>query len=218
MTTSPTWPHTFGQRILFCILLIFVWAGGTITLHLLLKPVLGNVASRVVIFILGVVLVVGYGLHKLGNHTLEQTGWTTARWKAEALRGGLGALAIVGLVLSYTAVLAGPEDAWAMVQAIAGYSWLQRLGFLATGISAATLEESVWRGYLQPAMIGKLGFIGGVGGTALLFAFAHGSFAGLRLLSIFTIGLVYGLLRGRDRSLTAPFVAHVLTWAIMGDA
>ena len=103
-----------------------------------------------------------------------------------------------------------------MVDAVRTYSASQRALFFFIGLIAAFSEESIFRGYLQPALTNRFGSAVGIVVTATFFAAYHLQFAPLRLLSLALIGLVYGVLRGRDRSLVAPGVAHALCWAVLG--
>jgi membrane protease YdiL (CAAX protease family) len=54
--------------------------------------------------------------------------------------------------------------------------------------------------------------------TAVVFAFYHLKVSPQALLGKLVIGIVLGALRGRDRPLTAPAIAHVLLWAVLGTA
>jgi len=62
----------------------------------------------------------------------------------------------------------------------------------------------------------RMGPSGGVLVTAAFLSIYHLGFAPLRLFDLFLIGLVYGVLRGRNRSLLAPAIAHGLCWAVLG--
>ena len=77
---------------------------------------------------------------------------------------------------------------------------------------AAWQEENLFRGYLQPLLIERWGYWPGILAQAALFSTAHIGWCPtwpLYLLAFFS-GIVFGWLRGRDRSLVAAFVAHGL--------
>jgi membrane protease YdiL (CAAX protease family) len=161
-------------------------------------------------------LVVGVGLLGWSRVSLRGLGWYTDDWRREVRRGlvGFGLVAVV-VFGTQAAVGGGPavSQAW---EAILHYSPAQRFLFLLIGVVAAFGEESIFRGYLQPSLIQRMGATGGVLMTAAFFAIYHLQFAPLRLLDLLLIGLVYGVLRGRDRSLFAPAVAHSVCWAVLG--
>jgi len=75
---------------------------------------------------------------------------------------------------------------------------------------AAWQEENLFRGYLQPLLIEHLGYWQGIVAQAALFSLAHiGYFTTLLPFGIsFVVGIVLGWMRGRDRNLVAPFIAH----------
>jgi hypothetical protein len=51
--------------------------------------------------------------------------------------------------------------------------------------------------------------------TAAIFAVGHLQFRCLRLLELLYQGLIFGVLRGADRTLFASGTAHALLWAFM---
>jgi membrane protease YdiL (CAAX protease family) len=68
-------------------------------------------------------------------------------------------------------------------------------------------EELVVRGVLLPSLVGPLGPVGAVLGSALLFAAMHAD--PYRFLFTLSVGLVLGALRLRTGSLSPPVAAHV---------
>jgi membrane protease YdiL (CAAX protease family) len=86
----------------------------------------------------------------------------------------------------------GPLDALVSVGVIA----------LAPGVG----EELVMRGVLLPALVGPLGPVGAVAGSATLFAAIH--LDPYRFLFTLAVGLVLGILRLRSGSLWPPILAH----------
>ena len=67
------------------------------------------------------------------------------------------------------------------------------------------LEETVFRGFLQPLLVRSLGGVGGVAVTSLIFARLHGVEA---LLPLFALSLVLGWLQLRTQRITAAWVVH----------
>lgn len=69
------------------------------------------------------------------------------------------------------------------------------------------LEEVLFRGFVQPACVDRVGPAGGVVFTAVLFASIHGLDAFLPLTGL---ALLLGLLRYHTAGLTAPVLVHCL--------
>jgi uncharacterized protein len=82
-------------------------------------------------------------------------------------------------------------------------------------IVAAFTEETLFRGYMQPAVQHKLGRWSGLVVVALVFAAYHGRFAPTMFLGKLGVGLVLAGLRERTGTLWAAALAHVLQWAIL---
>jgi membrane protease YdiL (CAAX protease family) len=159
-------------------------------------------------------LVLGVGLFWLGGIGPRDIGWRGDAPRADLARGVVGfalaSLVVLGFALGSGASLAeiGHE--------VATYSVKQRVFFLGVGLMAGITEESIYRGYLQPALAARLGLSAGIIVTALVFAAAHLRFSALALSGKFAVGVVLGLLRGQDRSLLAPGLAHALLWVFWG--
>ncbi len=79
------------------------------------------------------------------------------------------------------------------------------------GVVIPFAEEWLWRGLIQPRMIGALGFAPGILLTAILFSLKHAIIdASLgRVLAIFGAGIVVGVLAAR-RSWRTSAAAHAL--------
>jgi membrane protease YdiL (CAAX protease family) len=121
-------------------------------------------------------------------------------------------------VLLLVVIPAGGGDTGETWARITSYGMGERMFFLFIGLQASFIEESLFRGYLQPILSRRVGAVAAWLLTAILFGVSHLSIDPLRLAGITFIGLVYGALRLGDRSLVAPSVAHTLTWLIWGFA
>jgi hypothetical protein len=161
-------------------------------------------------------LVIGLGLLRWGRVSLLDLGWRTDALVADVGRGVVGFAMVTAVTMGMQYLVGGAGAVQQAGNAIARYSPAQRMLFSLVGVIAAFGEESIFRGYLQPTMMKRLGAPAGVVLTAAFFSAYHLAFAPFRLIGLFLIGLVYGILRSRDRSLVAPAVAHGLCWAVLG--
>ncbi|MBL8912894.1 MAG: CPBP family intramembrane metalloprotease [Archangium sp.] len=152
---------------------------------------------------------------------------------------GLFALLVTVLkgVVRFTANPENPYDssptfwvAWSVATAIAALaivwhgsvvkahgSW--RAVFIAIGLQAAFVEESLFRGNLQPLLVTRFGKAAGLVLTAAIFSAYHLDPRPLSLAGKFVLGLVYGLARGTSAkgALTAPAFGHFLVWTTVGS-
>jgi membrane protease YdiL (CAAX protease family) len=169
-----------------------------------------------IIVLLQAGIVVGIGLLRWGRLSLRDLGWRSDDLGRDVGRGIVGFALVAAVVMGLRVVRGGGPAAFDAWQAVLEYSLSQRALFLLIGVVAAFGEESIFRGYLQPSLTKRLGETGGVLMTAAFFSVYHLQWAPLRVLGLFLVGLVYGMLRARDRSLVAPAVAHGLCWAVWG--
>lgn len=79
--------------------------------------------------------------------------------------------------------------------------------YLILAVGAPVVEELFFRGFLQRAMVRRLGPVVGIGLTAALFGLTHFDVAAFVGLTVF--GVVLGVLAHRRGSLGASIVAHV---------
>ncbi len=165
---------------------------------------------------LGMGLDVGIALCAVARISLRQLGWTRVRWPWDVGAGVLGFGACAATILGTIAWRGG--DVHALVSHVGDYSLAQRLLFLFIGVTAAFYEESLFRGYLQPALVARVGAVGGIVLTAAVFSVYHLQFHPASLVAKFGLGLVFGGLRARGRTLLAPATAHALVWAVIGAA
>jgi membrane protease YdiL (CAAX protease family) len=162
-----------------------------------------------------VALVVGGGLLRGGRLRLASIGWRREQPRRALLGGLLGAVAATAALLGAVAIFGG--DPAGGLRQMLEYSPSQRVLFTVVGVAIALLEESLFRGYLQRELTARVGFPLALLLTAGFYAIYH--FPMARAVSVtarFGQGLVYGALRGRDRSLVTPALAHALCWAFVG--
>jgi membrane protease YdiL (CAAX protease family) len=161
--------------------------------------------------------VIGLGLLRWGRLTLRALGWRFDGY-SDVLRGVAGALTLVVCMVTL-AVLAG-ESVREIAREICEFTPPQRIEMLLIGLIAATSEETLFRGYLQPALVTKAGAVLGLVLGAGIFALYHAPFTPhlMSLLGKFVVGLVLGALRLRGRSLIGPAVAHFGLWQVVGYA
>ena len=188
--------------VLICLYAVMVFVVSP-RLYEWVGPPVGMVIGALVIF--GGIL--WLGLFRAAGLRPRDVGWRFDRLGRDALIGvigfvGLGA-GICVLMWAWQGV-APPE----FLAHVARMPMGRRMMALGIGLGAALAEETLYRGYLQPAA--------GLVPTAIMFSLGHLSFTPLALVSHFWSGLVFGALRGRDRSLVAPATAHVLLWAVFG--
>jgi membrane protease YdiL (CAAX protease family) len=166
---------------------------------------------------IGAGLGVGLTLCALGRVRLADLGWRPPA-STDIVPGLLGFAVCALVVLASRAVTDGSEGARSVLTAIAAYSPAQRLLFAAIGIGAAFSEESIFRGYLQPALVARIGSAGGIAASAAVFSLYHARFRAMSLIGLAAFGVVFGVLRARRGGLVAPALAHGLVWAVLGSA
>lgn len=129
-------------------------------------------------------------------------------------RDRLRAYLFAGVIALLPILLAGWLYAQAQAQAgiesnLSQLSWGEMgLWYVLTPISAAFLEETIWRGYAIPRLQGKwrsLLF------TSLSFALFHGIFNPLAVVATFIQGLVWGWVYRRTDSTVPSMVLHFLS-------
>ena len=169
-------------------------------------------------------LIAWYGLGFVGRDPAWQSGegsWTAQLGfrAADPLReiglglvAGLGAwMAVLGVLLALGLGIwaLGGEDALPsgpppVIPWIAGLSiWFR----LAVSLSAGVVEETFFRGFLQPRV--------GIGLSSLLFVLAHASYEQpLMLVGVGLLSLAYGFLVRWRQSIWAAIAAHTLFDAI----
>ena len=159
-------------------------------------------------------VVLGFGLFVVGRTTPGRVGWRIDHPLRDVALGLLGFLAIYAILA--TAEIFVGADPREDFHTILGFSLRERLFFVYVGISAAVTEETIYRGYLQPALCSRFGVAPGIVLTALVFGLAHFQFQPFPLTVKILGAIPLGVLRWKDRSLLAPAVAHAMTWIVLG--
>lgn len=147
--------------------------------------------------------------------------WHTLGWHADGLAKNLalgiavGALSITINVITSLVVGATLADD---LETITGYTLTERAVFIAIGLQAAFIEESLFRGNLQPLLVARHGRILGILTTAAIFSAYHLDPRPFSLISKFCVGLVYGAARDFTKgSLVASGFGHFLVWTTVGS-
>jgi membrane protease YdiL (CAAX protease family) len=160
--------------------------------------------------------VIVYGLLlKPANLKISQLGWSLKNLPKNILFGILGFVGIslaLYLVMFFLNVLD-----WEQIKnQQAHYDWKMRAGFLLIGIHAAFLEESVFRGYLQKILVDRFGKTIGIVAGSIIFSLYHLNFNPIGLIGKFIIGVGYGVLFQKNKSLIPSAIAHILFWVAWG--
>jgi len=221
---APRSTQTFTGSIPYGILLIVVVrASGALSFGLTAalggafgepRPLLPAVAGLAAGAIVAVAIVV-LAIARASGVTLRELGWRwDAPWRDLAL-GAAGALACVAVVAG---VYAAAGQTSALLDEVRGREVARWLLLAILGVEIAFVEESLFRGYLQPRLMARLGATAGVLATAALFSLSHLRADPVALASRFAFGLVFGLLCARTRSLSASATAHAMAWMLLGMA
>lgn len=184
-------------------------------------PFGGSGPALMVIAVLLACDVVGtsMALWRIGGQTPTTLRWPSTHLGRDVVIGVTGFAVCAGWLALVMLAVGGTAAIREVVDAIAAYSPSQRVCFIAIGVcGGAIAEESLYRGYLQPALVGKLGVVGGIVLTSLLFSLLHFNFNPISVVSKFLLGCTYGVIAWRTGSLTAPAVTHALVWVVIGAA
>jgi membrane protease YdiL (CAAX protease family) len=160
--------------------------------------------------------VVGLGLVKIGGLTLGELGWRRQSPATAIALGVAGAALMIGALVALLFAF-GVFDAGGAVHTIATFTPGQRALFACFALESGFTEETLFRGYVQPVLVSRLGLPVGIVAQAALFSLYHVPRAPLPLLTRLSFGLVLGVLRGRERPLWACAIAHGLLWILLGS-
>jgi membrane protease YdiL (CAAX protease family) len=227
-STGARWPVESNKRIWHALTLIVAIDAAFVFTLLVFAPLVGldlenlwegSGAALATAAFQGAVmigLVTWLGLVRFGRLSWADLGWTTDGLGRSGLFGALGAVAMVGIMAGVLAAIG--LDLGELFKVATSYTAGQRLQWVFIGLSAAVAEESVFRGYLQPTLIAKTGMVGGVFLCSVIFALYHLPIAPnpVGLVTKLLFGLLLGSMRGRDRSLVAPMLAHFVFWQTVG--
>jgi membrane protease YdiL (CAAX protease family) len=156
-------------------------------------------------------------LWKVGRQDPRTLTWPSKNIARDVVLGVVGFGVCVGWIALILLGLGGAPAVQEFVDGIVAFTSPQRLCFIAIGIfGACVAEESLYRGYLQPAMVRKLGVVGGILLTSLIFSVLHFNPNPVSIVSKFLLGATYGVLAWRTGSLVAPGVTHALVWFVIG--
>lgn len=188
------------------------------TAHALHVPLFsGGAAAFAIVTAVGVssLGLVALALRRSGR-TFASLGWRTERPGRDVALGAAGFLAAAAVVLACGALFAGMGLA-DVRDGLVGPTMGQRALFVFIGIEAALSEESIFRGFLHGSLERRWGAAAALLFGALVFALYHLQLAPAALLGKIGLGLVFGALRLRSRSLVPSAIAHALVWAILGS-
>lgn len=108
-------------------------------------------------------------------------------------------------------------DAPGLIDAIRDGSLPTRFAYCGIGFAAAFAEESIFRGFLLPALEKKTGNkVAAFAIMCLVFSLYHLPRHPLAFVGRILTGFAYGLAAKRTGALWAGAIAHFLTWAILG--
>ncbi len=160
-------------------------------------------------------LILGLGLFVAAKLRPRDVGWRFDNFGRDLLLGVLGLAALAAGLVALLLVFRGvrPTD---VLAGVVDTPWRERVLFLGIGLGAALAEETLFRGYLQSALAETMGLAAGIALTAMVFAVSHLQLTAVALIAKLYAGLVFGVLRGKERSLVAPATAHVLYWVTFG--
>lgn len=219
VVTSSRWPEGSDARVVHALLL---WAAFVALCHVFRLVIYPNLHALA--FVVGAALyfggLVGLGMVRLGRIRARDLGLTLVGWPRELVIGLAAVAAISAGLLAWNGVMHGADEVRAIVDQITGYSLLQRLAFFGVGVMAASTEDTLFRGYLQPALMARFGAWAGVIATMALFQVHHYIDwpTASRIGCLVITGLGFGIPRWRDRPLVASYVAHVGVWTLWGNA
>ena len=162
------------------------------------------------------ILILRLGIIKFGGLSLKSIGWRANSWRSDIFYGVLGGVISIGAIY-FLGLFFGNWDWLKFVSTQKQFTFSNRILFLLIGLNAGFIEESLFRGFLQPAAVKNFGFAFGLIFTSFVFAAYHLKFNPQVFIGKFVLGLIFGALRGRDRPLLRPALAHALLWAAIGS-
>ncbi|MBW8785122.1 MAG: CPBP family intramembrane metalloprotease [Novosphingobium sp.] len=153
-----------------------------------------------------------WGIGRLSRVAVLRVGDAPGWWTLIGALCGAGGLA---LTIAYAWLNGGLAPG----PASAGGAGLVLLGAILTLLQVGA-EELLFRGWLQPALIDKIGVPAGIAAGALLFSAFHltaGVTAPLSFVNLALGGTWFGLLAWRSGGILAPIAAHY-AWNVIEDS
>lgn len=167
----------------------------------------GDVGSSTALFdllVFGPLIAIAVILGLLSRRPVLRAGNRPVTWTIVGLASGLFAIAaVVGL----SWLSGGIRSASNPAPAVPGLLWLG----VALTVLQAGAEEVLFRGWLQPALMDRIGVPAGLLGGAVIFAAFHAISAASNPISLVNLvigGLWFGLLALRSGGILAPLGAH----------
>ncbi|MEQ1505556.1 MAG: CPBP family intramembrane glutamic endopeptidase [Myxococcota bacterium] len=174
-------------------------------------------------FVLVIAINLVNGAVVLGG-ALRGVSWTALGWGPPrdvgrtVVLGAVGALLAAAIVAGVGLALGGLDGLRETVGGFLTMPVKTRLLCVLIGLGAALMEETVFRGGLQPVLVARLGRPLGVAVTAVVFSAYHLRFAPIGFVVKVLYGLLYGALRETTGRNWAPALAHLGVWTIVGFA
>jgi len=168
----------------------------------------------VLCFVLGGIGIIYFGLIRLGRVSWQRLGWTKRQLRRSVLLGIIGFVVGIGIMILVNTLVSSNDlsaQLWALDtrKILLGAFW----GFAI----AAWIEQNLFAGYIQPILIERWGAWLGIIIQAVLFSGAHIGWmtSWPEFLNAFIFGLVFGVQRGYNRSIVAPYLTHALMWVLI---
>lgn len=217
--TKPRWAEGSTARVVHA---LAVWLAFLALVHgtrLFLFPWLGSMGG-VIAFVLCYGGILYYLMIRCGGLRARDLGLTLQGWPREVMIGLASFLGISVLLLGWVLALHGADAVSELLGTIAGFSLADRVFFLGIGLLAASAEDTLFRGYMQPALMTRFGAIAGVVLTMMFFQVHHYTDwpTVSRIGSLCITGLGFGVVRWQKRPLIASYTAHTVLWLIWGNA
>lgn len=222
--TQEGWERVFDDRLAMAVLLMFVYAGIQLASGLFMtvfagirgwdEPQFYAATTLPMLATQAVCLFLGWrNLHAEGGVSPETIG---------IRRSAIKPIGAVLLVFSFAGLMLGLESLYEGVVGNSGQAaikqWIEATaaaGIIAQGAAivavlagAPIVEEFIFRGYLQSALMDRVPAFVAVGSSAFVFAAFHMDIEAFPLL--FVGGLLLGLLYQVTRSLWPPLALHML--------
>lgn len=182
------------------------------------SPYDGSNAALAVVAVLLTLDAVGtnVALWRAGQNP-RSLGWTFDHVARDVVFGVVGFVVAAAILAGVIVAFFGADGVSETVDGIRDFTLRQRVCFFVIGVlGASAAEESLYRGYLQPALVQRLGPVAGIALTSIVFSVMHLNFKPISLISKALLGATYGALRHKTGGLLAPAVCHALVWWVIG--